>query len=65
MANWESIKEYPSWVHNEINNISRRYSGSSILDKAFYLKGNHFEYRIEFLGQGGSTLAIQRRKLHK
>ena len=61
---WEHIEKYPRWVNNEIGNIYHKYGGtsSSLVDKAFYLKGNHFEYRIAFLGQGGYIVHVDRRK---
>lgn len=56
--------DIPKWVLDEERRISRKYGGtsSSLLDKHFFLKGRHFEYRLTYAGQGGSIVYIHRRK---
>ena len=57
-------KDIPSWVKHKADGIHHRYGGtsSSFLDKYWTLTGSYFRYRVYWLGQGGSTLAVSRKK---
>jgi hypothetical protein len=60
----------PRWVKKECGRIwSQNDKGSeSFLNKYWIVEGRHFAYRIEFVGQHGSTTVIykkRRQKIHK
>jgi len=56
--------DIPRWVLSAERQIYRKYGGtsSSLLNKFFYIKGRHFEYRISYAGQGGPIVEVERRK---
>jgi len=60
----EKEGDVPRWVLDAEREIHRKYGGtsSSLLNKFFYIKGRHFEYRISYAGQGGPIVEIERRK---
>jgi hypothetical protein len=64
---WEYIdRKIPKWVVRAEKRIRKKYGGtsSSLINKAFYLKGRTYRYRITFAGQGGYIAIIARKKRH-
>ena len=79
MDNWETLYDgvnfllvktsyvdsIPDWVVPQIKRVYYSKGGSSVfLDKYWAIMGKHYEYRFYLLGQGGSSLIVQR-KLRK
>lgn len=54
----------PHWVLSASERIHQKHGGSSssFLDKYFILKGNHFEYKLTYEGQGGIICYVERRR---
>ncbi|MDD4876958.1 MAG: hypothetical protein PHQ86_07530 [Dehalococcoidales bacterium] len=62
---WEDTKgNVPRWVEIEVKRIRKCYGGtsSSFLDKYWIVKGHHYIYKIQFLGQGGYLTSILKKR---
>jgi hypothetical protein len=62
---WVDTKgKVPRWVKVEIAQIRKRYGGtnSSLANKYWTIHGKHYKYRFEFVGQGGATAVIHKKR---
>ena len=63
---WIDTKgKVPHWVKVEVAKIKKKYEGSSssLVNKYWTIYGKHYKYKVEFVGQGGYTPVIERKRI--